>query len=465
MENNSPFIHLFKNYDKSYLYDVNSNTITKISDDVYNKLLKNDLNDFNIKKMKEIGLLSNNRLTEIIHPEDKLLEFHLADRVNMIILQITQNCNLRCNYCPYSGGYENREHSNKKMNFETAKKGIDFLLNHSTYLNRVSVGFYGGEPLLEYDLIKKCIEYAEQKGEGKIISFNITTNATLLTEEIVRYFSNHNVSLMISLDGPKHVQDKNRIQINNKGSFDTVIKNIKMIKEKFPNYAKKIKFNCVLDAENSFSCINDFFVNCEEIKDFSVSFNSINKEYLKTNKSDNSELYLQESKYEMFKLYLSTLGRVKTENVSKILYSSYNKLKERFHDQRYFETVCDKGHPSGPCIPGVQRLFVDVNENFFPCEKCSESSEVLNIGNLDDGFNIEKIKKLLNIGKLTEQECKNCWAFKFCTVCAVSADGLDELSKSKKLSHCNKVRNEAEGSLKDYCLLKELGNKFEKNIF
>ena len=86
------------------------------------------------------------------------------------------------------------------------------------------------------------------------------------------------------------------------------------------------------------------------------------------------------------------------------------------------------------------------------------------IGNLDDGLDIEKIKMLLNIGKLTENECKKCWAFQFCTQCLRSAVDGDHLSKNKRLSKCNSSRYTAEQSLKDYIVLKECGSTFGKRI-
>ena len=74
--------------------------------------------------------------------------------------------------------------------------------------------------------------------------------------------------------------------------------------------------------------------------------------------------------------------------------------------------------PSGPCIPGQLRLFVNVHEQLFPCERVSERSPAMCIGTLDDGFNLENAQKILNVGKLTEESCKNCWCFRYCTLCA-----------------------------------------------
>ncbi len=125
------------------------------------------------------------------------------------------------------------------------------------------------------------------------------------------------------------------------------------------------------------------------------------------------------------------------------------------------KNVPERDHHGGPCVPGVQRLFVNVYGDLFPCERVSESSQVMKIGSLDEGFNIENIRRILNIGKITEEKCKNCWAFRFCQLCAASADVITGFSAKKKMSHCNNVRASVEEAFKDYCTLRKLGHDFE----
>lgn len=109
------------------------------------------------------------------------------------------------------------------MDWNTAKKSLDFLLEHSIDNEIVNIGFYGGEPMIEFDLIKKCIEYAKEIFKGKDIQFSITTNGTLINKKIIRYFVKNKVNLTISLDGPKEVHDKNRRFCNGSGTFDKII--------------------------------------------------------------------------------------------------------------------------------------------------------------------------------------------------------------------------------------------------
>lgn len=84
-----------------------------------------------------------------------LLSSYLTSKLQSICLQVTQDCNLRCKYCAYSENYKNRVHNNKTMSIETAKKAVDFLIHNSSESDIVGISFYGGEPLLNFKLIRK----------------------------------------------------------------------------------------------------------------------------------------------------------------------------------------------------------------------------------------------------------------------------------------------------------------------
>ncbi|AEY67498.1 Cys-rich peptide radical SAM maturase CcpM [Clostridium sp. BNL1100] len=473
MNSDKPFIHLFQTPGGYYLFDVNTNYILKISGRIYEKLwgvlkdkqdIANIEQDADIIYLKNNGFLLNKRVSEIAHPANDTLKYYLNRKLEMATLQITRNCNLRCSYCAYSGKYFNRTHENKTMTFETAKKAIDFLINHSTDTQHISLGFYGGEPLLEFDLIKKCIEYAEEMAEGKNITFNMTTNGTLLTEEIVDYFVNHNLNLTISLDGNKEAHDKNRrFSANGKGTFDVIMKNIEIIKLKYPDYMKKIFINIVMDTENDFGCINDFFFNSDILNDSIMNSTYISDNYIKDSYKVEED-FIVKRQYETFKMYLSKIKRLNEQNVSKIISIEYSILKVKMQQEwNIMKNLPDKAHPGGPCIAGANRLFIDVDGNMFPCERCSETSDVMKIGHVDYGFDIDKVRNIMNIGQLSKENCKNCWAFRLCQLCAASADNITELSKEKKLSGCTRVKRVLESELKDYCVLRELGHDFDKN--
>ena len=118
-------------------------------------------------------------------------------------------------------------------------------------------------------------------------------------------------------------------------------------------------------------------------------------------------------------------------------------------------------HPNGPCIAGYNRLFVTVEGKFYPCERVSETNEVYCIGDIKSGIETKKVLRLLNTGKLTETECKNCWALNLCSICAADCGEDNDLSTSKKLQKCSVAKKEVEEHLVEYCTLREYGFNFE----
>jgi len=148
------------------------------------------------------------------------------------------------------------------MPFETAKKAIDYyfsLFEESLELNPnrdASIGFYGGEPLLEFDLIKRCIEYTKQNYSRFEPQFNMTTNGTLLTRERADYLMENKVSIAVSLDGPKEEHDRKRVYANGEGTFDDVMRNVSYLISKGYD---KIHALPVYDWKTDILKVNDFF--------------------------------------------------------------------------------------------------------------------------------------------------------------------------------------------------------------
>jgi uncharacterized protein len=467
--NDKSFFHLFSTAQGFYLYDVNTDKILKIPKEVYQCLaLDNSSADEQtlayIENLKSNGYLKSNRVKETEHPLTEVLPFYLKNKLSHIILQITQNCNLRCSYCIYSGEYKNRAHSQKTMDLITAKKAIDFLISHSRDSKEIIVGFYGGEPLLRLDTIKQCIQYANEQAEGRIVKYSLTTNATLLTEEIVAYFAENNVTVTISLDGPKQVHDKYRKHAGSgKGSYEVVIKNVQMIKDKYPDfYRDKLLFNAVLVPENSFSCVNEFVINNKTIDGAQFIASLLDDRY--TDKTiPFSEQFVMEQSYEIFKLYLHKLGWLRGFEISKLVQDIMSQISRARKDKHLnnMTQLPEKFHHAGPCIPGSPRLFVSAEGYFLPCERVSEASIVTRMGNVNEGIDLDKAEKMLNVERVTESMCHECWAYMYCHVCIGSADDLKEISPALIKERCNTVKRSTEEVFKDYCVLRELGYDFE----
>lgn len=154
--------------------------------------------------------------------------------VGNISLFVAQECNMACVYCYGQGG----EYASKgMMSTDTAFKAVDWLMENSGSIESVHIGFFGGEPMMNFPLIKKVVKYARQEAEkrGKEITFGMTTNASLLTDQRIAYLREENIRPMVSFDGSPEIQNRQRPFTNGKGSYNKVYANIQKLKKAFPD--------------------------------------------------------------------------------------------------------------------------------------------------------------------------------------------------------------------------------------
>lgn len=476
-----PHIHLFELYNEHYCYDVNTNAILKISDEIAKYLgtiLETNKHNYdNIELSPEAqegmdyllsqGLLQplNDNL-EIKHFETNVLENLYMNNLRGIILQVTQNCNLRCKYCVYSGSYANRQHNNKRMSVDTAKNIIDFFWSHSSQSNELSFGFYGGEPLLEFELIKEIVSYVKYKFADRKYMFTMTTNATLLKREHIRFLAENDFNLVISLDGPAKIQNTNRVFADGeKGTFEAVMNSLNMIKKINPQYYSKISFNAVIDLNQNFSCANDFFLSYDMVKNSRITGNFVNNINRKEKLNIKEQFYI-DLLYELFKIYLYYTNdkNFYSEYKPGLLNASVLSIKGMYDRCISKKLVSGKMSTGGQCLPGIQRFFVNVDGKFYPCERVNENAESLCIGDIKHGFDMDKAIKILNVAQLTKNECVKCWCFIMCTQCVSMAEQDGELCANRRLSNCPSIRESIENDIKNYIVLKKYKARIEDEL-
>lgn len=467
-------IPMFHTPNAYYAYDANHDEIVNLSRPDYDYLrFRNDTDKLSIpsEQMQELlgaGYFADHLVVEeVIHPYTDFLRLLLDRKVGTMTLQLTQGCNFRCKYCVYSEEVNKgqRTHSTKAMTWETAKDAVDFLYDHSVDAEEINIGFYGGEPLLEFGLIQKLVDYCKMRFFGKVLNFNITSNGTLLTEEMVRYFEAEGIRLMISLDGPKDINDRNRVFADGRGTYDTVMEKIRMINRVSPDYAKNMALSMVIDPMNDFDCINEITVDYNEMQFATLNAALVDKDY-DMESPEFSEEYSSKYEYQMFLAILAYFGRYPKENVSPISYQGIVALLNEMARNGEGSPLRPIDAPGGPCIPGKLRMFCNVDGDLFPCERVSETSPTMKIGSIYTGFNVEQAKELLNVGALSEKACKDCWSFRYCTTCAKKADvGADTLSLKQKVSHCNSVRNSAYSKLRNMICMQEIPVYYNKQIW
>ncbi len=450
-----PFIKRFKTKDHHYVYDVNTNRILRVgkltyimagsagkySQDQYHHLLRGELSPRSIEESYESMLCLQDRYhvfsalkprfrgSRAVLDEELLLSHYEKEKIEQMCLEPTQQCNLRCRYCVHSGKYKfQRAHSPRTMDFPTAKRAIDFYLKKFNE-NKWNISFYGGEPLLRFDFIKKCIEYINSFGLRTQHGIRIITNGTLLKESYLNFFKENNVDLQISLDGPAKHHDLYRLYKNGKGSFGTIIDNLEMIKKFDASYFREhIMFMCVITPSTNLLELDEYFLRDNLVKDvvlarlgpLDVRENSFLKE-CGENKNQREEI---SQLWQTFKDNTLNNGVGRYTILDRNFIHNYSLVYKRIIRERPQERV----PINGPCMPGLRRLFVSSDGNYHMCEKINP---LFPIGDVYRGFVYRKIKSIWeNFLKLVnDKNCLNCWALNLCNLCFahVCKDGSFEL--------------------------------------
>ena len=242
-------IHKFKQGDNFFVLDVNTGAVHIVDELVYDLVDDNKLRDkeelikeFGAKYGEETISEAYEEILELIDEDilysrdqyEDIAHSSMDDRdyIKAVCLNIIHGCNLRCKYCFADEG----EYNGHKgvMSVETAKKAIDYVVKRSGPRRNIEIDLFGGEPTMIMDKVKEIIAYAREneKAWNKNIRFTMTTNATLLTEEMMDFMDKEMGNIILSLDGRKEVNDNVRIKVDGSGSYDDILPNIKRMIEK-----------------------------------------------------------------------------------------------------------------------------------------------------------------------------------------------------------------------------------------
>ncbi len=219
-------VHVFSYHDKFYIYDTGSASLHECdaatarvlgkAEDITDEELRSALPD--IEALKAQGLL---------YAEEPTAYPMKSGELKALCLHICHDCNLRCRYCFADEGAYHA--AREMMSLDTAKRAIDFLIENSGKRKVLEVDFFGGEPLMNFEVVKQTVYYAKEEAakRGKRFLFTTTTNGLLLDEEKTEFLNAEMENVVLSLDGRKEIHDEVRKTVNGKGSFDVVIEKIK----------------------------------------------------------------------------------------------------------------------------------------------------------------------------------------------------------------------------------------------
>lgn len=318
--------------------------------------------------------------------------------VKALCLHIAHDCNLACQYCfAEEGEYHGRR---ALMSFEVGKKAIDFLLENSGNRKNLEIDFFGGEPLMNWEVVKQIVEYgrSKEKEYNKNFRFTMTTNGVLLNDEIMEFCNKEMSNVVLSLDGRKEVNDKMRPFRNGKGSYELIV-------PKFQKFAK-LRENKDYYIRGTFTRENmDFAKDVLEFAD--LGFKSMSIE----------PVVAQAEEY----------YAIREEDIPQIL-EEYDNLAVEYikrHKEgkgfNFFHFNIDL--QQGPCVAkrlagcgsGTEYLAVTPWGDFYPCHQFVGQDDYL-LGNVDEGLLNTKVRdefKLCNV--YAKDKCQDCFARFYCS--------------------------------------------------
>jgi uncharacterized protein len=371
--------------------------------------------------------------------------------LNMLTLEVTEQCNLRCKYCVFNDNYDNQRHlTNQKMDWEIAKKGINYAysLVKDKEKKRFTISFYGGEPLTNIYLIKKAVKYAKLKFNGWDLAFNMTTNLTIMDDSILTFLVANDFMLGVSLDGDQSNHDAKRVFPNGRGTHSTILKNLEKIRSKEKDYYNKKVF---LSAVHSFDLpienVEEFYKTNDLVADKPLRFSNVNP----FNTSYYEEFpWDYEKKKLSFNKFQDTLLEklLKKEQLSPLESHFFNdiSLSADFIKYREFTTFAQT------CLFD-SRLFIDIRGRMHACEKLNPT---LSFGNLEDGLNYDKMLTILkNFSDLIKENCTDCEIRFLCSRCF--AQFADNETFKIPEGFCERSIGATKANLERYIQFKENG--------
>ena len=325
--------------------------------------------------------------------------------IKALCLHIAHTCNLNCSYCFASQG---KYHGDRAiMSFEVGKRALDFLVENSGSRRNLEVDFFGGEPLMNFDVVKQLVEYARsiEKEKNKNFRFTLTTNGLLIDDDVIDFANREMSNVVLSLDGRKEVHDRFRVDYAGNGSWERIVP----------------KFKKLVDARNgknyymrgTFTHANpDFLKDIQTMLD--LGFNELSMEPVVCASGDPSEL---------------------TEQDLPIVLDQYEKLASLMLEREkegkpftFYHYMIDLS--GGPCIykrisgcgSGTEYMAVTPWGDLYPCHQFV-GDEKFKLGDIWNGVdNIEIQNEFLECNVYARKECRDCWAKLYCSGgCAANA--------------------------------------------
>lgn len=410
---NSQKIHKFHLNNKYIVLDINSGAVHLVDEVAYdvldyyeNKDLKEIISELSKKYSKNEIIEAYSEITKI--KEDGLLfsenininnfNYNNENIVKALCLHVAHDCNLRCKYCFASQGDFKGERL--LMPLEVGKKALEFIVNSSGNRKNLEVDFFGGEPLMNFEVVKDLVAYGREleKNHNKRFRFTITTNGVLLDEDKMEFINENMDNIVLSLDGRKEVNDNMRTTVDGEGSYDIIV-------PKFIEIADK-RGDKDYFVRGTFTSNNLDFTR-DALEFYNLGFKKISIEPVVTDSKE---------EYAIKEEHLDTILN-EYEEFSK----EYIKIKKMDKDFTFFHFMIDLNQ--GPCLikratgcgAGSEYMAVTPEGDLYPCHQFVGNDD-FKLGDVFNGvINSDIREKFKQSNVFSKEECKTCWARFYCS--------------------------------------------------
>jgi uncharacterized protein len=408
-------IHKYNNSGLNIVIDINSGAIHIVDDVVYNILdyygkkspeeIVEQLEDKFPRASIREGLEEINNLIkdDMLFTEDAyktaLESSQEPSFIKAMCLNIAHDCNLKCKYCFASEG--EYKGSRKLMSTEVGKKAIDFVIKNSGYRHNIEVDLFGGEPLMNFEVVKEIVDYGRvvEKIHNKKIRFTITTNATLLNEENMEYIDKNMGNVVLSIDGRSEINDNIRVRYDGSGTYRDILPKIKNMVER-RGAGKQYYVRGTFTRENL-----DFYNDVLSLS--SEGFKEISIEPVVL--ENGHPLSLRESDLP-------------------IIFEQYDKLTEEIiarkgkeDNFKFYHFAIDIN--GGPCVykrvsgcgAGHEYVAVTPDGDIYPCHQFVGNNE-FKMGDVFEGILDSEMSSMFKNGNIySKPKCMECWARFYCS--------------------------------------------------
>lgn len=382
---------------------------------LYENKSKQEIVDFILDKYAESEKITEEEIVECIDAVTSLKEngklftpdtyehlaFDFKNRstvIKALCLHVAHTCNLNCEYCFASQGKYHGERA--IMSLDVAKRAIDFLIENSQGRRNLEVDFFGGEPLLNWDMIKQLVAYAreQEKIHNKNFRFTLTTNGVLVDDDVIEFSNKEMSNVVLSLDGRKEVHDHLRKNYEGQGSYDVIV-------PKFQKFVKargdKSYYIRGTYTHNNIDFTNDIFHMAD------LGFTELSMEPVVCDPSDPYAL-TKEDLPVLFDQY-------------EILAKEMIRRKKNGNGFTFYHYILDLNH--GPCVykrisgcgSGTEYMAVTPWGDLYPCHQFVGDEKYL-LGDIWKGVTNKEIQNEFKMcNAYARKECADCWAKLYCS--------------------------------------------------